>query len=66
MCSDELASIDGIPVTGISRTILDLAAILPPSRVERAINEAEFRQLTDKVSLPELIDRYPGRRGVAV
>ena len=31
--------------------------------LERAFHEAEARELTDRVSLPMLLDRYPGRRG---
>ena len=31
--------------------------------LERAFHEAEARQLTDRVSLPMLLERYPGRRG---
>ena len=31
--------------------------------VERAFHEAEARQLTDRISLPILLERYPGRRG---
>jgi very-short-patch-repair endonuclease len=34
--------------------------------VERAWHEAEVRQLTDRVSLPMLLERYPGRRGTRV
>jgi restriction endonuclease-like protein len=61
---DEVTTVDGIPVTGLSRTILDLARVLPPHQVERAFNEAEVRGLTDTVSLPDLVQRYPGRRGI--
>jgi hypothetical protein len=31
--------------------------------VERAIEEAEVRQLHDSLSLPDLLKRHPGRRG---
>jgi very-short-patch-repair endonuclease len=31
--------------------------------LERAFHEAEVREVTDRVSLPMLLDRYPGRRG---
>ena len=27
------------------------------------MRESEFRQLSDRLSLPDLIDRYPGKRG---
>lgn len=31
--------------------------------LERAFHEAEVREVTDRVSLPMLLERYPGRRG---
>jgi hypothetical protein len=64
--SDETTKLEAIPVTTVPRTILDLAAVLRPDQVERAINEAEVRRLTDPLSLDDLIRRYRGRRGVAV
>jgi G:T-mismatch repair DNA endonuclease (very short patch repair protein) len=54
---------NGIPVTTVPRTILDLAATLPERAVERCVNEAEIRRLWDPLSLPDLIARYPGRAG---
>jgi very-short-patch-repair endonuclease len=60
---DELTQIDGIPVTALSRTLFDLAAIGGRRQLENAFNEAEVRGLTDKLSIADLIKRYPGRRG---
>ena len=62
---DEITTVSGIPVTGSSRTLLDLAAVLRPYQLERAINEAEVRRLHDALALPDLIARYPRRKGVA-
>jgi very-short-patch-repair endonuclease len=62
---DERTSVDGIPVTSVPRTILDLAAVLGRSKLERAMNEAEVRGLTDRLSLPDLLERHPRRRGAA-
>jgi very-short-patch-repair endonuclease len=53
-------------VTTVPRTLLDLAAVLPPHQVARAINEAEVQRLADPVPLVALLARYPRRRGVAV
>ena len=58
--------LDGIPVTSVSRTLFDLAAVLRHSQLEQALNEAEVRQLTSRLSVPELMRRHPGRRGAAV
>jgi hypothetical protein len=63
---DEWLVEDGIPVTSPFRTIFDLAAMAEKREVERAWHEAEVRQLTDRVSLPMLLERYPGRRGTKV
>jgi very-short-patch-repair endonuclease len=61
---DEVTVVDGIRVTSPFRTVLDLAGTLPTMRqLERAMNEAEVRELRDLVSLPMLLERYPRRRG---
>lgn len=60
---DEWLVEDGIPVTSPFRSIFDLAAVVSKRELERAWHEAEVRQLTDRVSLPILLERYPGRRG---
>jgi very-short-patch-repair endonuclease len=65
LAADEIAYGDGIPATSPFRTLFDLAGVLSARRLERALNEADVRQLLDRVSLPQLLDRHPGRRGVA-
>jgi very-short-patch-repair endonuclease len=62
---DEITMLAAIPVTVVPRTLLDLAAILDRRSVERAIDEAEIRRYADALSLPELLARYPRRRGTA-
>lgn len=62
---DERTELDGIPVTGLSRTLFDCAGVLPPYRLEKLLQEAEFRRLTDSLSLDDLLARHPGHRGVA-
>jgi very-short-patch-repair endonuclease len=44
--------------------VLDLAATSSVDRVEGAIRQVEYLQLHDRLSLVDMIDRYPGRRGV--
>jgi very-short-patch-repair endonuclease len=63
MRDDEWLVKDGIPVTSPFRTIFDLAATAKMRELERAFHEAEAREVTDRVSLPMLLERYPGRRG---
>jgi hypothetical protein len=63
--ADETTVVDGIPVTTIPRTLLDLAAVVSPARVARAAHEAEVRRLGDVLSLADIIERHPRRRGIA-
>jgi hypothetical protein len=62
---DEMTIKDGIPVTTVSRTLFDLAAVLSPGQLARAVNEAEIRRLWDRLSLQDLLDRHPRRPGAA-
>ena len=43
----DLAARDGIPVTSVARTLLDLAEIVDQPRLERIFEEAERRRLFD-------------------
>jgi hypothetical protein len=62
---DERCVHDGIPVTTVARTLLDLASVLDRERLHQAVSRAEARELTDLVPLPTLLTRHRGRRGVA-
>jgi very-short-patch-repair endonuclease len=62
---DEVTMVRSVPVTTVPRTIFDLAAVVPRAQVERAMHEADLRRLGDCLSLPDLLDRYPMRRGAA-
>jgi very-short-patch-repair endonuclease len=62
--SDELTVHEGIPVTSVPRTIFDLAATEDVDTVAATLRESEHLNLWDRLSLPDLIDRYRGRRGV--
>jgi len=63
VADDERTVLNGIPVTSPFRTVFDLAAVLTLRELERVWHEAEVRELRDRVSLPMLLERYPGRRG---
>ena len=60
---DERTVAEGIPVTTVPRTILDLAATVEADTIENLLRESEFRRLSDRLSLPDLLARYPGKRG---
>jgi very-short-patch-repair endonuclease len=59
LAPDEVTVHDGIPVTTPARTLVDLAAVLPPHKLDRAVNQAEILRLP----FPDLA-RYAGRRGI--
>jgi very-short-patch-repair endonuclease len=61
--ADEVGRYRGIPVTSVARTMLDLAGRLTEREVERAWNEMEVREYRLRLSIPDLIERYPGRPG---
>jgi Protein of unknown function (DUF559) len=55
---------DGIPVTSVARTLLDLAAVLPPKLVQRAYEAAASRDLLDASAIHDLLQRSKGKKGV--
>jgi very-short-patch-repair endonuclease len=61
---DEITLKEGIPVTTVPRTIFDLAATEPLDAVVSLLRESEFREHRDRLSLWDLVERHPGRRGV--
>jgi very-short-patch-repair endonuclease len=63
--ADEIACLDGIPVTSAPRTVLDIAALSTTHQLEKALNEMQVRDITDKLSIPDLLERYPRKRGTA-
>lgn len=56
---DEVAIREGIPVTSVPRTIFDLAVTEPLDEVKRLLREMEFKELWDRLSLWDLVERYP-------
>ncbi len=54
--------VDGIPITSIPKTLLDIAATRP-RLLERAFEAAERLELLDLSAINELLDRSRGRRG---
>jgi hypothetical protein len=54
---------DGIPITSVPRTLLDLASVLDDHALLMAVNEAEKMRLRDVLSLPDILGRHRGQRG---
>jgi very-short-patch-repair endonuclease len=61
---DEVDELRAIPVTTVARTLVDLAAVLPANRLERALHEAEVLGLLDVMAVLAVAERRPGLRGV--
>lgn len=61
---EDVTELDGIPVTSAARTLVDLASELPPRRIERAVNEADKRDLIDPDELRVALVHYAGEPGV--
>ena len=55
--------VNGIPVTTVPRTLLDLAAALPERELDRAIEEAQIRRKLDLASLTDAVHEGRGHRG---
>jgi very-short-patch-repair endonuclease len=54
---------EGVPITTIARTLLDLAATVPEGGLERALAQAERLQLYDHRAIADVIGRNNGHRG---
>ncbi len=60
----DIVLFDDIPVTSAARTLVDVAGELGPIATERAVNDADKRDLIDPETLRSAIDRYAGEPGV--
>jgi Protein of unknown function (DUF559) len=60
---EEVTERSGIPVTTVARTLLDLADVLAPQALRRAVTEAEYRDLFDLTAINAVVNANPGRRG---
>ena len=62
--SQDVVTRDGIPVTCPARTLLDLATELGATALERAVSEADKRDLIDPEALRAALDGFSGQPGV--
>jgi very-short-patch-repair endonuclease len=60
---EDRAMRQGIPVTSLARTIVDLADDLKEKRLADAVNEAEVQRLFDLNAVERVLERLPGRKG---
>jgi very-short-patch-repair endonuclease len=60
---DEITALDGIPVTTVARTLLDLAAVAPRHHLRRALEEADRLELFDLAAIHRTLQAHPRRAG---
>jgi very-short-patch-repair endonuclease len=60
---DDVTRIDGIPVTTVARTLVDLATVVPPHALHKAIEEAERSNRLDVWAIEAAMARTRGRNG---
>jgi hypothetical protein len=65
LTSAHVGTIDGIPVTGPARTLLDLTRSRSRYDIETAINEADKHDLIDPEALRSTLEDFAGLPGVA-
>jgi Transcriptional regulator, AbiEi antitoxin len=64
LTDEDIAIHKRIPTTCPIRTLLDLATVLGPTALERAIGEADKRDLTDPETMRAALAAYTGQPGV--
>lgn len=64
LADDERTRLDGIPMTSVGRTLVDLAAVASGAELERAVARAEREGLITPPTLDGLLTRYPRRQGI--
>jgi very-short-patch-repair endonuclease len=61
---EDITIIDGIPVTALARTLLDLAETLRPRQLRAVLEAAERLDLLDGNAIEAMLARNPGRHGL--
>jgi hypothetical protein len=62
---DEVTRVRDVPTTIVPRTLLDIAPKISAPRLAAALAQAQRLRLHDRLSLPDLLARYPRRAGTA-
>jgi very-short-patch-repair endonuclease len=65
LAADDHIVVDGIPVTTVARTLLDLAGFLSPRHLGYALDRAERLQVFDLCAVDDALGRARGRRGAS-
>jgi len=62
--ASDAATVNGIPVTSVARTLLDLAGVVGPRSLERAVERAEILRVFDLRAIDAVLGRANGRHGI--
>jgi very-short-patch-repair endonuclease len=60
---DDCTKRDGIPITTVPRTLLDLSAVADERLMRRAVNQADRMGWLNRRAVAELLERNPRRKG---
>jgi hypothetical protein len=63
LAANDLTIVAGIPITTVSRTLVDLAGVVPRDSLAKALREAEHLRAVDVHDLREAMDRTRNRPG---
>jgi Protein of unknown function (DUF559) len=63
--AQDTTTLRGIPITSVARTLADLAAVLGPAALERAVHQAEVLRLLDARALRDAARGRPGAKALA-
>jgi hypothetical protein len=61
---DDVTEVDGVRITTVARTLVDLAGTRPADSVRRAVHEAEVQRVLDVAAVLLIIGHSNGRRGL--
>jgi predicted transcriptional regulator of viral defense system len=61
----DVTTVEGIPVTTVARTLVDLAEVVAADALRKALSEAERQRVLDVKGIEEALERVRGRRGPA-
>jgi very-short-patch-repair endonuclease len=64
--ADRTGQDDGLALTTVTRTLVDLADVLTPHRLERVLHRAQHLRLLDAAALERRLAELPGRRAHAL
>lgn len=63
LAGEDRTVVDGIPVTSVARTLVDLAGVVGKQTLAAALNEAERGSMLDVGAIERVLERTRGRRG---